>query len=280
MFSKRNSRNSTIILLILVSVVFLVIFRASSDSPARIVQFQHSYGEIGDQLFSLFSHIGVARTIDRIPVINTVNNSELIDQLSKVVVIRFPSILQQFSIVIQPPTPVNGHLGADDQSYENPLQKFSEYTTLSIMVEGNGFKSYKYFDHIRKDIRTWMLGDAENVQEAKNLLSESLRDSFKVCVHTTPQTQKNFTIKATSQLLNHYVKEEDRVMLVVSATDPGFGRQMFEDFRIKKFDIEKFSLVNSSPELQLTFSRIYCDVVFVTASYSTFGWWMGYLAKK
>lgn len=278
---RKSSRINTIILFIVVAVVLLIFLRAKPrTSPQNAIQFLHTNGEIGDQLFSLFSHIGVARSIGRIPTINTVNNSQLIEQLSKVVVVRFPSILQQFSIVIQPPTPVNGHLGLDNISYEDPIKMFSEYATFSIMVEGNGFKSYKYFDHLRKEIRLWMLGNAENVQEAKNLLSESLRDNFKICVHTTAETEGNATIKATSRLLNHYMKEVDRVMLVVSTTDPKFSRRVFQDPRISKYDIETFSLINSPPELQLTFSRIYCDVVFITSSYSSFGWWMGYLARN
>ncbi|CAL2032411.1 unnamed protein product [Caenorhabditis brenneri] len=281
MFSRRASRINTIILFIVVAIVLLIFLGAQPRTSAqKTIQFHHTNGEIGDQLFSLFSHIGVARTIDRIPTINTVNNSQLIEQLSQVVVVRFPSILQQFSIVIQPPTPVNGHLGSDNNSYEDPFQMFSEYATFSIMVEGNGFKSYKYFDHLRKEIRLWMLGNAENVQEAKNLLSESLRDSFKICVHTTTETEGNATIKATSRLINHYLKEVDRLMLVVSTTDPKFSRRVFQDPRISKYDIETFSLINSPPELQLTFSRIYCDVVFMTSAYSSFGWWMGYLSKK
>ncbi|EFP07569.1 hypothetical protein CRE_26543 [Caenorhabditis remanei] len=264
------------------SFILLLYFLCAStrDSSQKSIQFNHKNGEIGDQLFSLFSHIGVARTIGRTPVINTVNNAELIEQLSKVVVLRFPSILNQFSIVIQPITPVNGNLGTDEVSYEDSIERFSQYATLSIMVDGNGFKSYKYFDSIRSEIRLWMLGNAENLQEAKNLLSESLRDNFKLCVHTTSETQKNFTIKAVSEMLNHYTKENDRVMLAVSATDPGFIRNIFQDKRIKKFDIEKFSLVSSPPELQLTFSRIYCDAVFITFPYSSFGWWMGYLARE
>ncbi|PIC46439.1 hypothetical protein B9Z55_006132 [Caenorhabditis nigoni] len=273
----------TVRLLCLISsaVLLLIFLRSTSNYPSpKTIQFYHQNGSIGDQLFSLFSHIGVARTIGRIPVINTVNNSALIDQLSKVVVLRFPSILQQFSIVIQPITPINGRLGTIDTPYENPIKEFSEYATLSIMVDGNGFKSYKYFNQIRSEIRLWMMGNAENVQEARNLVTESLRDNFKFCVHTTPETQKNFTIKVVSQILNHYTKESEKVMLVVSATDPKFSRQVFQDPRITKFDIEKFSLVSSPPELQLTFSRLYCDAVLVTSPYSTFGWWMGYLARE
>lgn len=269
-----------IICLISSTILVLIFLRASSRDPiSKTVQFDHKNGEIEDQLFSLFSHIGVARSINRTPVINTVNNSALIDQLSRVVVHRFPSILQQFSIVIQPPTPTNGKLGTDHSPFEDPIEKFSEYATLSIMVEGNGFRSYKYFDHMRSEIRLWMLGNAENVQESKSLLSESIRDNFKICVHTTPETQKNYTITATSQILNHYTKQTSKVMLVVSTTDPKFSRQIFQDPRIESLDIEKFSLISSSPELQLTFSRIYCDVVFMTSPYSSFGWWMGYLAK-
>lgn len=281
MFSRRNSRTSTFILFIFIAIVVLIFLRSSSRaSTPKTIQFVHTNGEIGDQLFSLFSHIGVAKTIGRIPTINTVNNSQLIEQLSKVIVVRFPSILQQFSIVIQPPNPVNGQLGSDGHTYEDPVQMFAEYATLSMMIEGNGFKSYKYFDHLRKKIRLWMLGNAENVQEAKNLLSESLRDNFKVCVHSSSETEGNSTIKATSKLLTHYLKEMERVMLVVSTTNPKFSRRIFEDPRIKKLDIEKFSLINSPPELQLTFSRIYCDVVFLTSPYSTSGWWMAYLAKN
>lgn len=270
------------ICLISFAVLLLFFFRVSSRDQLnpKNIQFNHQTGEIGDLLFSLFSHLGVARTIGRTPTINTVNNSILIEELSKVVVVRFPSVLQQFSIVIQPPTPSNGNLGTNTSSYEDPVKAFSEYATLSIMVDGNGFKSYKYFDHLRSKIRLWMMGNAENVQEARNLLSESLRDNFKVCVHTTPETQKNFTVHAVSQIVNHYVKEIGRVMLVVSSEDPGFGRLVFQDPKISNLDIEKFSLVSSPPELQITFSRLYCDVVFVTSPYSSVGWWMGYLARE
>lgn len=281
MILKRNSRMKIITAVIFSALVFLIYLRKSTyKSNPKTIQFRHNNSEIGDQLFSLFSHIGVAESIGRIPVINTVNNSVLIEQLSRVIVIRFPSILQQFSIVIHPPTSVNAKLGSVDNPYEDPIKKFSEYTALSIMVDGDGFKSYKYFDHFRKQIRLWMLGDAENLQEAKSLLSESLRDNFKICVHTTTETLVNSTIKATSKLLNHYIQDNSKMMLVVSAPNPGIARQIFVDSRIKQYDIEKFSMISSPAELQLTFSRIYCDVVFITDPFSTFGWWMGYLANK
>ncbi|EGT47663.1 hypothetical protein CAEBREN_13020 [Caenorhabditis brenneri] len=35
-----------------------------------------------------------------------------------------------------------------------------------------------------------------------------------------------------------------------------------------------------TPEIDLAFSRLFCDVTLITAPSSTFGWWLSYLAKR
>ncbi|CAI2344623.1 unnamed protein product [Caenorhabditis sp. 36 PRJEB53466] len=256
---------------------------------AKTIQFEHKPGQIGDQLFSLFSQLGVSRTIDRIPVINTVNNTRVINQLSSVISVRFPMILQQFMIVIEPQQQPNAELGLDTWcSFEDPLKKFSEYTTPNMVVRGNGFRSYKYFDHLRPEIRQWMLGNAENVEEARQLLTESLRDTFKICVHmdtknaskSSSPTDFKFSVRELNWLLRKYLAEHDRVMLVASSENPTISRRIFNSRKFASYTFEKFYMVNTPPEVQLTFSRLYCDVVLLTVPTSSFGWWMGYLAKE
>ncbi|CCD72073.1 uncharacterized protein CELE_T25D10.1 [Caenorhabditis elegans] len=285
---RRNLNSSRIICIISIIVLLLIIISLYPHKRTQFgrysrrqktIRFQHSTGEIGDQLFSLLSHLGVAKTLYRIPVINSANNSKLIDTLSNAMFTRFPSILQQFLIAIEPPTAVNRELGIENSSYEDPLTKFSEDTSSSLMVKGNGFKSFKYFDNLRSDIRLWVLEDAESVLEAQNLITKSQRNNFKICVHATLESNKNCSVKAIAQILNHYTNEYEDVMLIIASPFPEFTRFIFTNSRIRKYKTEKFSLISSSPEMQIIFSRIYCDVVFLTVPYSTHGWWMGYLAK-
>uniref|UniRef100_A0A1I7T7N3 OTU domain-containing protein n=1 Tax=Caenorhabditis tropicalis TaxID=1561998 RepID=A0A1I7T7N3_9PELO len=43
--------------------------------------------------------------------------------------------------------------------------------------------------------------------------------------------------------------------------------------------IERFHISQNSPSDDLIYSRDNCDVVFVSAAKSTFGWWIGYFSK-
>lgn len=55
----------------------------------------------GDQLFAFFTQLGVANVLDRVPVLNVFNDSEFVHRLSKLSV-KFPTVLEQFMIVIEP----------------------------------------------------------------------------------------------------------------------------------------------------------------------------------
>ncbi|EGT31235.1 hypothetical protein CAEBREN_00473 [Caenorhabditis brenneri] len=109
-----------------------------------------------------------------------------------------------------------------------------------------------------------------------------------------------FTRAATDFLVDSYQRNrEKRVTVVVLGNDINFAHTVFEDKTDNYTYIKKpngtaynYSIPTVSPkyttvltptltpEIDLAFSRLFCDVTLITAPSSTFGWWLSYLAKR
>ncbi|CAO4363336.1 unnamed protein product [Caenorhabditis nigoni] len=125
-----------------------------------------------------------------------------------------------------------------------------------------------------------------------------------------------FTRSATDFLVDYYKKSRRRVTVVVLGNDIHFAKTVFEGIRKSanlilyaflvlpdrtenhKFlqkattNAYNYSIPETSPkytavltptltpEIDLAFSRLFCDVTLITAPSSTFGWWLSYLSKR
>ncbi|VDM36588.1 unnamed protein product [Toxocara canis] len=59
-----------------------------------------------------------------------------------------------------------------------------------------------------------------------------------------------------------------------------YSKIALENFGLDKFKVYASLPLNATAAIVFAFARRHCDSVLLTASASTFGWWMAYLAKE
>ncbi|UMM15027.1 hypothetical protein L5515_002616 [Caenorhabditis briggsae] len=177
------------------------------------------------------------------------------------------------------------------------------------MLDGHYFQSFKYFHHIRPKIRELLAPSKLTAVRAEILLPTKYRNDFIICTHIRrgdfqydgvhQPSDATFTRSATDFLVDYYKKSRRRVTVVVLGNDIHFAKAVFEDRTENHTFLQKattnaynYSLPEASPkyttvltptlipEIDLAFSRLFCDVTLITAPSSTFGWWLSYLSKR
>ncbi|CAL2028113.1 unnamed protein product [Caenorhabditis brenneri] len=265
---------------------------------------------LGNKLFEVISLLGIAETLQRNPVMNA-TNAEYIRVLSQSLQPIFPKLVEQFDLRIIPYPSVThqqANWGACCR-FDDP-KKFINRTEQHLMLDGHYFQSYKYFDHIRPQVRQWLAPSKLTAVRAEILLPAKFRNDFIICTHVRrgdfqydgvhQPSDATFTRAATDFLVDSYQRNrEKRVTVVVLGNDINFAHTVFEDKTDNYTYIKKpngtaynYSIPTVSPkyttvltptltpEIDLAFSRLFCDVTLITAPSSTFGWWLSYLAKR
>ncbi|KAF1771608.1 hypothetical protein GCK72_003435 [Caenorhabditis remanei] len=264
---------------------------------------------LGNKLFEVISLLGIAETLQRSPVINA-TNPDYVSTLSKNIQPIFPKLVEQFQLKIIPFTAIaheHTNWGACCK-FDNPA-KFINRSEQHMMLDGHYFQSYKYFHHMRPKIREWLAPSKLTAVRAEILLPAKFRNDLIICTHVRrgdfqydgvhQPSDATFTRAATDFLVEFYQKSSPKVTVVVLGNDIEFAHTVFED----RTDNYKFLQETNgtrynytlptvsplytailtptlTPEIDLGFSRLFCDVTLITAPSSTFGWWLSYLSKS
>ncbi|PIC54260.1 hypothetical protein B9Z55_003581 [Caenorhabditis nigoni] len=264
---------------------------------------------LGNKLFEIISLLGIAETLQRTPVINA-TNSDYINVLLKNIQPIFPKLVEGFDLKIIPPTTVihkQTNWGACCR-FDDP-KKFENLSETHLMLDGHYFQSFKYFHHIRPKIIEILAPSKLTAVRAEILLPTKYRNDFIICTHIRrgdfqydgvhQPSDATFTRSATDFLVDYYKKSRRRVTVVVLGNDIHFAKTVFEDRTENHTFLQKattnaynYSIPETSPkytavltptltpEIDLAFSRLFCDVTLITAPSSTFGWWLSYLSKR
>ncbi|CAL2043195.1 unnamed protein product [Caenorhabditis brenneri] len=262
-------------------------------------------GGLGNKLFEVVSLIGIASTLKRVPVIDA-TEPKYISTFVKSIQPIFPNLVDQIQLKILQPnsTKIVNLNNAACCKFDDP-SKFSNSSDQNLYLKGNYFQSYKYFDHLRSEIRNWLRPTSLAKSLAGILFPQGMRKDFIICPHIRrgdfktdgihEPSDASFTRAATDFLVEHYKKSHDKISVAVLGNDLQFAYTIFQDklgspssaipnsynFTVPGSSPEYQVLVSPSftAELDLAFSRSYCDVTLITAPSSTFGWWLSYLAK-
>lgn len=262
-------------------------------------------GGLGNKLFELVSLLGLASTLKRTPVIDA-TEPKFINTFVKSIQPIFPNLLDQFHLKIFQPnsTKIVNLNNAACCKFDNP-KKLINFTDENLYLKGNYFQSYKYFHHLRAKIRQWLEPTSLAKSLAGILFPQAMRKDFIICPHIRrgdfktdgvhEPSDASFTRAATDFLVEHYKKSHNKISVAVLGNDLQFAYTIFQDklgnisntipnsynFTVPKTSPDYQVLISPSftPELDLAFSRSYCDVTLITAPSSTFGWWLSYLAK-
>lgn len=262
-------------------------------------------GGLGNKLFEIISLLGIASMLNRKPAINAME-SKYVNTLVQKIQPIFPALMDQFELKIFPPnstTVKDANRGACCK-FDDPM-KFSNISDQHVYLHGAYFQSFKYFHHLRPQIRNWLKPTSRTSSLASMVFPQVFRSSFVICPHVRrgdfktdglhQPTDPNFTRKAVDYLVEHYQKHHEDITVAVMGNDQKFAYMIFQDklsnpsnptsnafnFTVPSESPEYKVWISPSvtPELDLAFSSQFCDVTLITAPSSTFGWWLSYLAK-
>ncbi|CAB3402002.1 unnamed protein product [Caenorhabditis bovis] len=256
------------------------------ESPTlRIFMYGTKYGQMGNVFFELAALLGIADTLGRVPVIDS-NDLLAWDALYDYTGNRFPRLLEQFNAL---------HVPKDDLKMVNITEFCCVYgkthelkneTARHLMIRGIHFQSFKYFDHMRSEIRSIFQPSTPLFQFSEKLLPNEYKNDFIICPHIRRgdfetssyhnPSSAEFTLKATEFLIKKYLKTHPKITVMVFGNDHIWSTETFSE--ISEYNI--FISKGMSVAVDIAFASSYCDVVLITAPSSTFGWWLGYLAKE
>ncbi|KAF1770347.1 hypothetical protein GCK72_002165 [Caenorhabditis remanei] len=202
-------------------------------------------GGIGNQLFEVFSLLGLAQKLNRTAIFNADDYV------------------------------LHSNLGLlNDQI---PLVASR---VISIPLE-----SFKYFSSIDSSIKKWLKPSEREMISLKKLIRRKDELRFKTCVHVRrgdflsdgqhAGTDKTFTIRA----IDHLYTLHSGLVLIFS-NDPEWVRNEIVEHLDYQNDVKIMETSKDNAIKDLYFSQVHCDSVLITAPSSTFGWWIGYLSKN
>ncbi|EFO84273.1 hypothetical protein CRE_15600 [Caenorhabditis remanei] len=239
---------------------------------------------LGNKLFEVISLLGIAETLQRSPVINA-TNPDYVSTLSKNIQPIFPKLVEQFQLKIIPFTAIaheHTNWGACCK-FDNPA-KFINRSEQHIMLDGHYFQSYKYFHHMRPKIREWLAPSKLTAVRAEILLPAKHRDDLIICTHVRrgdfqydgvhQPSDATFTRAATDFLVEFYRTENYKFLQETNGTRYNYTLPTVSPLYTAVLT------PTLTPEIDLGFSRLFCDVTLITAPSSTFGWWLSYLSKR
>jgi hypothetical protein len=238
---------------------------------------------LGNRLFAFISIYGIARQIDRLPYVTSPNKA--IQNLTDI----FPNMKNIYTIVNnQNITEQSVQFGDSPYIYESPA-RLEKYANVSYLVlSGIYFQCWPYFHRYRMNILQMLAFNSSDILESANISQIFVNDSNpKLCVHIRredfvtdvayePSTEL-FTLESIRFVRQKLLMDNNITLSVILF---GSDREWIEDI-VNKTDIIYYILPKPSrPSVHLAIASQHCDIVLLTATGSTYGFWLAYLSKN
>ncbi|KAI6193835.1 ATP-dependent RNA helicase [Aphelenchoides besseyi] len=163
-------------------------------------------------------------------------------------------------------------------------------SAVVIGLTGNFFQCYRYFHEQKQEIRKLLSFSSEVRRRVEKKAAEIFGNDFghKLCVHARrtdflspevsfmEESRLDFAIPAVDFVLRKLNYQYDDISVVVFSDDPTFAYQIRPDPELHN---EIYVIDEQNPSDSMELGSRYCDSILLTASSSTFGWWMAYLMR-
>ncbi|EGT54622.1 hypothetical protein CAEBREN_32428 [Caenorhabditis brenneri] len=234
---------------------------------------------LGNHLFELASVLSISRDLQRMPIffIEDCYHEKMWEDTNNLI----PGLMNQF-LVINGSVPRSIRRTAFHEkccTFQNPsvLEKVKdEY----LHLKGTHYQSWKYFSQMRNEL----IGFLKTPNNHFFYLPVSSESTFVTCVHVRRGDfiRVGFHVADETFIRNamDYVEQKENTCRK-HMTTVFFGDDFnFMDLLRNGTRSTADSYVSqNTPSDDLLYSKANCDVVFISAAHSTFGWWMGYLSK-
>ncbi|CAL2036568.1 unnamed protein product [Caenorhabditis brenneri] len=172
--------------------------------------------------------------------------------------------------------------------YQNP-KVLLNIEDEHIHLTGTLYQSPKYFPGMRDEILSWLRKPTNDFPG----LPKSDNSTNIICVHSRRGDFLSVGFQASN---DHFIREAVKYIgkkesqknkinkVVIFGDDANFMKKTFNeavfsnDTSTQKPTSTHF-ISRNSPSDDIIYSRYHCDVVLISASQSSFGWWIGYVSK-
>ncbi|CAB3401622.1 unnamed protein product [Caenorhabditis bovis] len=170
-----------------------------------------------------------------------------------------------------------------------------------VLLTGQQFNNPLLFSNLSQSVADLLTPTIDAQFRAELTLPEEFRDNLKICCFiqrngNSVRSDASLTRMATEIVVKKYKETSmSSIAVIVIGDDPMWANVVFNDKIAKpsiltiKEDISHPSQNSTDYQAFLThglnieddfaLSQQYCDVVVNTAPFSTFGWWISFLAK-
>uniref|UniRef100_A0A914ZDX3 L-Fucosyltransferase n=1 Tax=Panagrolaimus superbus TaxID=310955 RepID=A0A914ZDX3_9BILA len=243
-------------------------------------------GGIGNQIWRFASLYGLGRFTGRHPYFEARNPPQM-ERLMEIAEV-FPMMHEILQVKNPPDSIIKKYHFADDCcKFDNP-KKLLGLPEKYVKIAGDYMQSYKFFHPYRDEIRK-VYDCGPTVKASAALFSNDLYKndtSLKLCAHIRRgdfikdimlESKEDFTIPALRYAFN-YLKEKEKKN--ISMTFIGNDRDFVTNLSLA--DVGFFQIYTPEAKSRgedMCFGINHCDAMVLTASGSTFGWWIAYLMK-
>lgn len=244
---------------------------------------------LGNHLFELSSIVGIARSLKRIPVFFIEDNGyrkELLDTNRTI-----PGLINQFLIIngSVPKTIRNTFFNTRCCIYQDP-RVLQNVDNEHIHLTGTLYQSHKYFPNMRNEQLNWLKKPTNDYSG----LPKSNKSTHVTCVHARrgdflsvgfQAADAHFIREALKFIENKESIKNRKNVVVIFGDDVKFMKNIFTDTVLSNDKSAKNSssthfVSQNSPSDDMIYSKSNCDIVLISASHSSFGWWLGYFSLK
>ncbi|KAE9549709.1 hypothetical protein FO519_007073 [Halicephalobus sp. NKZ332] len=244
-------------------------------------------GGLGNQIWRFASLYGLGRYTGREPFFEA-RHGEQMGNIPEISLI-FPMMTE----VLQIKNPAEIllkklHFADDCCKFDDP-KKLIAIPNKYVKVAGDYLQSYKFFHNFREEIRS-IFECGPNIRTPMDAFAKDLfknDNSHRLCAHIRRgdfigdlmlESKEDFTVPAINYAFK-YLKEitnNSDISMVFIGSDQDFMKNL----SIKDVGFKNIYIPNPRPRGEdMCFGINYCDSMVMTASGSTFGWWISYLMK-
>lgn len=256
--------------------------------------FPQPYAGVGNQLFIAASIYAIGRRLNRTPFINLNEMTE--NHKAKLVTMislfpRFAESIYRHRFAINKSELTIVSFGDHFAKYA-PIESLLAHREVKYLyLTGEYFQSWKYFDRYKSELMHMLESNEFDRKESIKLAENTFGNdrSKKLCVHIrredflendimqhSTQTFMKYSIEFLSKYYLH------NYSIVLMGMDYNWLNEFMKTINIDgggRVYNRKITSNNRGETIDFAFARSYCNAMLLTATASTFGWWLAYLSK-